>query len=52
MGLISNIEDAVARQHPQKLPLSLAPKTNVSGTRGGNKLLVMKLDLNVRALLW
>jgi len=48
MGLISNIEDAVARQHTPKIAFVSAPKNYVSSS--GKQITCDDIDLNVRAL--
>jgi hypothetical protein len=48
MGLISNINDAVARQHTPKIAFVSAPQNYVSSS--GKQITCDDIDLNVRAL--
>jgi probable AcnD-accessory protein PrpF len=48
MGLIANIEDAIARQHTPKIAFVSAPQNYVSSS--GKKITCDDIDLNVRAL--
>lgn len=48
MGLISNIEDAITRQHTPKIAFVSAPQNYVSSS--GKKITCGDIDLNVRAL--
>lgn len=48
MGLISNIEDAIARQHTPKIAFVSAPQNYVSSS--GKQITCDDIDLNVRAL--
>jgi probable AcnD-accessory protein PrpF len=48
MGLISNIEDAIAKQHTPKIAFVSAPQNYVSSS--GKQITCNDIDLNVRAL--